>query len=98
MQATFAPLISAEGSLEYGIKRWKFDLRGIYVGERHQRLSLSSTDLPAYFDLRAGAEFALLDDLSLLAEGRNLLSQAVQEFGGYPEPAPYLGLGVFYRF
>jgi hypothetical protein len=55
-------------------------------------------NLPAYFDLRLKASYALSDDCRLLVEARNLLAQTVEEFPGYADPAPFAGLGVELSF
>lgn len=95
--ATFAPSLEAEAWLEWKNGPVSAAVGAIFIEQRQGRLAGGDL-MPATTDLRARAAYELNQWLSLVAEGRNLLSQQVQEFSGYADPSPYVGAGAELRF
>jgi hypothetical protein len=95
--ATFFPAWKSEAGLDWAQGPWKVSLNALYLAERQGRLAGGDL-IPAYVDLRLNMEYAYNDHLSFLAEARNILAQPVQEFSGYADPSPFVGLGAAYQF
>jgi hypothetical protein len=96
-EATFSHYLEGDAGLSWNRGIWKLALRGLFMGQRQERSSGDAL-LPAYVDLRFKAEAAFSANWSVMLEGRNLLSQPVQEFSGYADPAPFVGLGATFQF
>lgn len=95
--ATFAPALEGEAWLDWHHDVWTASLGAVSSAARQGRLEGGDT-LPAYTDLRLKGSYAVTDWLNLIAEARNLLSQEVEEFSGYADPAPFVGAGLQAKF
>jgi hypothetical protein len=95
--ATFLPGWSAEGTLAYAPGPWSAQLSLLWTGPR-QAAADGSLPMDPAADLRARVAYDLNEAWSFYAEGRDLAGQSVQPAPYYPDPAPYVGLGVEYRF
>ena len=94
---TLTPWWSAELAVggSWGLaKGW---VKAQAVGERHGALD-GSLPMEAAVDLSALLSYAVQDDLDLFAEGRNLAGQRVETLAYAPDPAPYVGAGLEWRF
>lgn len=95
--ASFAPEVRGRAALEFSEGDWAGALHADYTGERQARL-MGNAGLPTQIDLGASAQWEFIEHWRLLAEAGNLMGQKVQEFPGYPEPAPYVGAGLAVEF
>lgn len=93
------PPVTAGLSVSYGWKdRLLVKASARYVGERAFAADYDSrVEVPAYVDLRIGAEY-WFRKVGVFAEGRNLLNEKIYRYLGYPALGANGMIGVRFRF
>ncbi len=94
---TFIPAWQLDGRLGRAWGAWTAGVKVAARAETNARL-LGALSAPAYVDLGADLRYDIHRTLSLLAEGRDLLGQARQDWPGTSEASPYVGAGILLRF
>lgn len=96
-QVPFFPEHEARLGVKYFSHPWLTTASLHGVSARWARQSGGTSMEPALgLDLRE--EYQWSEGFTIFAEGLNLLAQPLQEWEGYPEARPYLGLGAIARF
>jgi hypothetical protein len=94
---TFMPDFSGVLGLGAALGAWQGEVSLAVLGPRAAYLQ-GGPGLASSWDLGARVTREVSDWLSAFVEGRNLLGSPVQAYLDYPDPSPYVGLGVELRF